>query len=70
MVELHGRLEPNSMFEQEVIDCPEGYGAAKFRRSYESSLGLLLLRGEDCELRNELRRRGVLCRLSCGLEPK
>jgi hypothetical protein len=70
MVEVHGHMEPNGAFEQEVVDCPEGYGAAKFRRSYETSLGLYLLIGSDCELRNELREVGVVCRLSCGLRPK
>lgn len=70
MPELHGCIEPNGMFEQEIADCPEGYGAATFRRSYETSLGLFLLMGSDCELRNELRKVGVLCRLSCGLQPK
>jgi hypothetical protein len=71
MVEGHAKKNTaGHKVEQEILDCPEGYGSARITRRYQPSLGLFLLIGSDCELRNELSDEGRSCTLSCGLKPK
>jgi hypothetical protein len=57
-------------WEEEVFDCPEGFGTAKVTSRYHASLGLFFLVKSDCQLRRSLEKEGVGCGLSCGLEPK